>query len=94
MFLYTRFKYLVIIKYPSQTKVLDLFIWQVALDYPQPLIHFALVCGTRSGPALWCYSPGKIEEELQDAARNFLRRGGLLVDLPAKAAFVSKILKW
>jgi hypothetical protein len=72
----------------------DLFVWQVALPYPEPLIHFALVCGTRSGPALRCYSPGKIDEELLDAARNFLRSGGLEIDLTAKVAHASKILKW
>ncbi|CAK8566304.1 unnamed protein product [Lathyrus sativus] len=67
---------------------------KVALPYPEPLIHFALVCGTRSGPALRCYSPGKIDEELLDAARNFLRSVGLLIDLTAKTAYASKILKW
>lgn len=67
---------------------------KVALPYPEPMIHFALVCGTRSGPALRCYSPGKIDEELLDATRNFLRSGGLVIDLTAKTAYVSKILKW
>ncbi|CAJ2644311.1 unnamed protein product [Trifolium pratense] len=67
---------------------------KMALPYPEPLIHFALVCGTRSGPALRCYSPGKIDEELLDAARNFLRSGGLEIDLTAKVAHASKILKW
>ncbi|KAL5076519.1 hypothetical protein RYX36_015503 [Vicia faba] len=67
---------------------------KVALPYPEPLIHFALVCGTRSGPALRCYFPGKIDEELLDAARNFLRSVGLLIDLTAKTAYASKILKW
>nr|ACU17749.1 unknown [Glycine max] len=66
----------------------------VALPYPEPLIHFALVYGTRSGPALRCYSPGNIDEELLDAARNFLRNGGIAVDLTAKAVNASKILKW
>ncbi|KAH1065296.1 hypothetical protein J1N35_030283 [Gossypium stocksii] len=67
---------------------------QVALPYPEPLIHFALVCGTRSGPALQCYSPGNIDKELMDAARDFLRAGGLIVDLSGKVAYASKILKW
>ncbi|KAL6984209.1 hypothetical protein U1Q18_017586 [Sarracenia purpurea var. burkii] len=70
------------------------FLDQVALPYPEPLIHFALVCGSRSGPALRCYSPGNIDKELTEAARNFLRSGGLIVDLNAKLASVSKILKW
>ncbi|KAL2503782.1 protein disulfide oxidoreductase [Abeliophyllum distichum] len=67
---------------------------KVALPYPEPLVHFALVCGTRSGPALRCYSPQNIDEELIDAARNFLRTGGLYVDLIAHVAYVNKILRW
>ncbi|XP_059455140.1 uncharacterized protein LOC132185378 [Corylus avellana] len=67
---------------------------KVALPYSEPLIHFALVCGTRSGPALGCYSPGNIDKELMEAARNFLRNGGIVIDLNAKVASASKILKW
>ncbi|XP_028771917.1 uncharacterized protein LOC114729125 [Neltuma alba] len=67
---------------------------RVALPYPEPLVHFALVCGTRSGPALRCYSPRAIDKELMDSARNFLRSGGLLIDLNTKVAYASKILKW
>nr|KYP47506.1 Glutaredoxin [Cajanus cajan] len=67
---------------------------RVALPFHEPLIHFALVCGTRSGPALRCYSPGDIDKELVDAARNFLRSGGLSIDFTAKVAYASMILKW
>ncbi|KAL6605922.1 hypothetical protein ACP70R_041575 [Stipagrostis hirtigluma subsp. patula] len=67
---------------------------KVALPYPEPLVHFALVCGTKSGPALRCYSPGNIDKELMEAARGFLRNGGLIVDPEAKVASVSKILQW
>ncbi|MBA0607807.1 hypothetical protein Godav_020071 [Gossypium davidsonii] len=67
---------------------------QVALPYPEPLIHFALVCGTRSGPALQCYSSRNIDKELMDAARVFIRSGGLTVDLSSKVAYASKVLKW
>ncbi|XP_027332681.1 uncharacterized protein LOC113847650 [Abrus precatorius] len=67
---------------------------KVALPFPEPLIHFALVYGSRSGPALRCYSPGDIDKELVDAARDFLRNGGLLIDFTAKVAYASKILKW
>jgi hypothetical protein len=71
-----------------------ILLYQVALPYSEPLIHFALVCGTRSGPALGCYSPGNIDKELMEAARNFLRNGGIVIDLNAKVASASKILKW
>lgn len=67
---------------------------QVALPCPEPLVHFALVCGTRSGPALRCYSPQNLDEELIVAARNFLRTGGLYVDIIANVVYVSKILRW
>ncbi|XP_043720556.1 uncharacterized protein LOC122668071 isoform X2 [Telopea speciosissima] len=67
---------------------------KVALPYPEPLVHFALVFGTRSGPALRCYSPGDIDKELMEAARNFLRNGGLIVDAEAKVVSASKILRW
>ncbi|KAL6573321.1 hypothetical protein OROHE_001780 [Orobanche hederae] len=67
---------------------------KAALPHTEPLVHFALVCGTRSGPALQCYSPGNIDKELIGAACNFLRNGGLYVDLVANVVYVSKILKW
>ncbi|KAK3025673.1 hypothetical protein RJ639_042013 [Escallonia herrerae] len=67
---------------------------KVALTYSEPLVHFALVSGNRSGPALRCYSPGNIDKELMEAARGFLRSGGLLLDLHSKVASVSKILRW
>lgn len=67
---------------------------QVALPYPEPLVHFALVCGTRSGPALRCYSPGNLDKELMEAARDFIRNGGVSVDAEAKVASVTKILQW
>ncbi|GAU36810.1 hypothetical protein TSUD_219130 [Trifolium subterraneum] len=67
---------------------------EVALSSPEPLIHFAIVCGTRSGPPLRCYSPGDIDSELMDAARNFLINGGILIDFTTKVAYASKILKW
>ncbi|TVU11991.1 hypothetical protein EJB05_45606 [Eragrostis curvula] len=67
---------------------------KVALPYPEPLVHFSLVCGTKSGPALRCYSPGNIDKELMEAARDFLRNGGLIVDPEGKVASVSNILRW
>lgn len=48
----------------------------------------------RSGPALRCYSPGNIDKELVESASDFLRDGGLIVDLSTKVAYVSKILRW
>ncbi|KAH0452151.1 hypothetical protein IEQ34_019450 [Dendrobium chrysotoxum] len=67
---------------------------KVALPYPEPLVHFALVSGTRSGPALRCYSPNDIDKELVEAARIFLRNGGVVLDAEAKVISVSKILRY
>ncbi|XP_022990141.1 uncharacterized protein LOC111487124 [Cucurbita maxima] len=67
---------------------------KVSLPYVEPLIHFALVFGTRSGPALRCYSPGNVDQELMEAARSFLRDGGLVLDLNNNVASVNMILKW
>lgn len=67
---------------------------KVALPYPEPLIHFALVNGTRSGPVLRCFSPSNIDKELMEAARNFLRNGGITLDTETKVASVSRILRW
>ncbi|AEE82656.1 electron carrier/ protein disulfide oxidoreductase [Arabidopsis thaliana] len=67
---------------------------KVALPYAEPLTHFTLVCGTRSGPPLRCFTPGEIDKELMEAARDFLRCGGLRVDLNAKVAEISKIFDW
>jgi glutaredoxin len=68
--------------------------FKVALPDVEPLINFALVCGNRSGPALRCYSPGNIDKELIEAAREFLQGGGLSLDPDSKIAHVTKILKW
>ncbi|CAN8246861.1 unnamed protein product [Cochlearia groenlandica] len=67
---------------------------KVSLPYAEPLSHFALVCGTRSGPSLRCFSPGEIDKELMEAARDFLRGGGLIVGLNSKVAYISKIFNW
>ncbi|EOA20113.1 hypothetical protein CARUB_v10000392mg [Capsella rubella] len=67
---------------------------KVALPYAEPLTHFALVCGTRSGPPLRCFTPGEIDKELMEAARDFLRGGGLIVDLNEKVAYISQIFNW
>ncbi|KAF6149258.1 hypothetical protein GIB67_026114 [Kingdonia uniflora] len=67
---------------------------EIALSYPEPLVHFALVGGTRSGPALRCYSPGDIDKDLMEAARYFLRNGGVVINPETKVASVSKILRW
>lgn len=67
---------------------------KVSLPHPEPLVHFALANGSRSGPALQCYSPTNIDKELTEAARRFLRNGGLFIDFNAKIVYASKLLRW
>ncbi|PWA36438.1 DEP domain-containing protein [Artemisia annua] len=68
--------------------------FKVSLPYSEPLIHFALVSGNRSDPALRCYSPKNIDMELMEAARNFVGSGALVLDSEAMTVSVTKILKW
>ncbi|KAL8252769.1 hypothetical protein R6Q59_036462 [Mikania micrantha] len=68
--------------------------FKVALPYPEPLIHFALVSGSRSAPALRCYSPKNIDRELMEAARNFLQSGALVLHSDSMTISVTKILSW
>ncbi|KAJ0580564.1 putative DEP domain, glutaredoxin, Thioredoxin-like superfamily [Helianthus annuus] len=68
--------------------------FKVSLPYLEPLIHFALVSGNRSAPALRCYSPKNIDRELMDAARDFLQSGAFVLHLDSMSVSVTKILNW
>ncbi|KVH98579.1 DEP domain-containing protein, partial [Cynara cardunculus var. scolymus] len=68
--------------------------FKVSLPYPEPLIHFALVSGNRSAPALRCYSSKNIDVELSEAARDFLQSGAFILHLDSMTVSVTKILKW
>eukprot|EP01018_Ginkgo_biloba_P038033 Gb_17271 [translate_table: standard] len=67
---------------------------RVALPDAEPLVHFASVCGSKSSPALRCYSPERIDEELRLSARFFFEDGAFSIDAETKTASLSKILKW
>mmetsp|Transcript_39219 Transcript_39219/g.85304 ORF Transcript_39219/g.85304 Transcript_39219/m.85304 type:complete len:330 (-) Transcript_39219:429-1418(-) len=56
-------------------------------------IHFALVCGAKSCPAIRIYKVTNLERGLQGAARNFLDQE-VMVDSKKKTIFMSKILDW
>ncbi|KAI3513657.1 hypothetical protein L1887_20994 [Cichorium endivia] len=68
--------------------------FKVSLPYPEPLVHFALVSGSRSSPALRCYSPENIDVELFQAARDFLESGAFVLQLDSMTISVTKMLKW
>lgn len=68
---------------------------KVALETPEPLIHFALVCGAKSCPPIKTYSAEGIYEQLTLAAESFLEGDdGCLVDMSKKTIKLSQILKW
>eukprot|EP01018_Ginkgo_biloba_P038034 Gb_17270 [translate_table: standard] len=67
---------------------------KLALPNAEPLVHFSLVCGSKSSPALRYYSPESIDEELRLAARIFFEDGAFSIDAETKIVSLSKILKW
>ena len=62
----------------------------------QPLdlrIHFALNCASNSCPPIAVYTPEKIQEQLDLAARNFINND-LVINRDLKMITVSKIFRW
>ncbi|XP_019618159.1 PREDICTED: uncharacterized protein LOC109465380 [Branchiostoma belcheri] len=67
----------------------------VALENPEPLIHFALVCGAKSCPPIKTYSAQEVDKQLKIAAEGFLEGDdGIRVDMSRKEVSLSKIFKW
>lgn len=68
---------------------------KVALDEPEPFVHFALVCGAKSCPPIKTYSTDGLEDQLKLAAEAFLdSEDGLTIDMNKKQIFLTKILSW
>eukprot|EP00271_Cylindrocystis_brebissonii_P016298 TRINITY_DN396_c0_g1_i1.p1 TRINITY_DN396_c0_g1~~TRINITY_DN396_c0_g1_i1.p1 ORF type:complete len:494 (+),score=120.93 TRINITY_DN396_c0_g1_i1:438-1919(+) len=67
---------------------------KVALKEPEPLIHFALVCGAKSCPPIKTYRPVDIKETLRASARSFFESGGIEIDAENNTVSLSKILYW
>jgi hypothetical protein len=65
-----------------------------ALPELDPRIHFALVCAAHSCPPISVYDPGRIDAQLDLAARSFVNGGGVTVDVPAGEVALSKIFQW
>lgn len=66
-------------------------------QFQEPLIHFAIVCASRSCPKLqsWTYEPDQLERQLHQAARAFINdpmRNRF--DRANKVASLSMIFKW
>ncbi|MCL4179698.1 MAG: DUF547 domain-containing protein [Verrucomicrobia bacterium] len=66
-------------------------------DYPDPRIHFALVCAARGCPPLReeAYLAARLDEQLDDQARQFLATPTKnRVDAGARTVYLSPIFKW
>jgi len=65
--------------------------------YKEPRLHVALVCAAMGCPPLRneAYVAGRLDAQLDDQARTFLRSPkGLVIDHGAKVARISSIFKW
>uniref|UniRef100_A0A0E0IKV6 DUF547 domain-containing protein n=1 Tax=Oryza nivara TaxID=4536 RepID=A0A0E0IKV6_ORYNI len=62
------------------------------LEWPEPLVTFALSCGSWSSPAVRVYTARGVEEELEAAKRDYLQ-AAVVVSAPAKVA-IPKLLHW
>ncbi|MEE9305822.1 MAG: DUF547 domain-containing protein, partial [bacterium] len=61
----------------------------------EPRIHFALVCGASSCPAVGAYSPSKVEDQLTLAAEAFINDPTRVVIEPTRETVrLSQIFKW
>ncbi|XP_064981681.1 uncharacterized protein LOC135623082 isoform X3 [Musa acuminata AAA Group] len=62
------------------------------LEWPEPLVTFALSCGSWSSPAVRVYTAAKIEKELERAKRDYLQ-ASIGISTPNKLA-IPKLLDW
>ncbi|KAK2164124.1 hypothetical protein LSH36_68g04032 [Paralvinella palmiformis] len=68
---------------------------KLTLEKPEPLVHFALVCGSKSCPPIKTYSAEDINIQLQMAAEAFLDGdNGLQISMDKKEIKLSMIFKW
>ncbi|XP_078445817.1 glutaredoxin-like protein [Wolffia australiana] len=68
---------------------------KLAVSKVDPLVHFGLCEGSRSGPVVRFFSGEATEMELRNAAREFFRGSDSLhVDLEKRTVYVNRIFKW
>lgn len=60
----------------------------------EPRIHFALVCGARSCPPIAFYDHDRLEQQLDQAAANFLIGEGAAFNPEENVLHLSRIFKW
>ena len=61
---------------------------------PDPLIHFALVCGSRSCAPIDYYDPATIYDQLEAAARSFVNSSEVVVLPEEGKILLSEIFRW
>lgn len=59
-----------------------------------PRVHFALVCASRSCPPVGFYTPARVHEQLDQAARSFVQGGGVKIDAARNRITLSRIFQW
>lgn len=67
----------------------------IAFREPEPLIHFALVCGAKSCPPIKTYTPEGIDDQLKLAGEAFLEGDdGCHINMSKQEVKLSMIFKW
>ncbi|KAJ1700609.1 hypothetical protein LUZ63_000388 [Rhynchospora breviuscula] len=62
------------------------------LEWPEPLVTFALSCGSWSSPAVRVYTPSHVEQQLETAKKDYLQ-ASIGISNPSKLA-IPKLLHW
>ncbi|URE21510.1 hypothetical protein MUK42_11576 [Musa troglodytarum] len=62
------------------------------MEWPEPLVTFALSCGSWSSPAVRVYTAAQVEEELETAKRNYLQ--ATIGILKPNKLVIPKLLDW
>jgi hypothetical protein len=65
-----------------------------ALQEMDPRVHFALVCGSRSCAPIRFYEGGKMDEQLELAARRFVNSSEVVLLPEENKIFLSEIFDW
>ncbi|XP_038975572.1 uncharacterized protein LOC103722943 isoform X1 [Phoenix dactylifera] len=79
--------------YPKGSKSDDITTRGIfGLEWPEPLVTFALSCGSWSSPAVRVYTASQVENELETAKRDYLQ-AAVGISTPNKLA-IPKLLDW
>ncbi|KAI0494824.1 hypothetical protein KFK09_024967 [Dendrobium nobile] len=78
---------------PKRLKGEETTRWSMfGLDWPEPLVTFALSCGSWSSPAVRVYTASQVEQQLEDSKRDYLQ-AAIGVSMPNRLA-IPKLLDW